>query len=198
MIVLSISLPDVVAEDFAQDVGGMYVRSAVAEDAVEQVILLLPVPRVYGAESTIGAISVQRTIIGHLDGLAASLACPFLTEKDFRDMEFYIDSMDLAIRSQNYNMYLLQQKAFHQIYLDRCSNDSLIEYLTGLKNKFLKRSYTDDPLGSTAAILHKTNLQHREILQLLESGRSSEVSQYLADVHWAAENVHFDLMITDN
>ncbi len=137
-------------------------------------------------------------IIGHLDGLAASLACPFLTEKDFRDMEFYIDSMDLAIRSQNYNMYLLQQKAFHQIYLDRCGNDSLIEYLTGLKNKFLKRSYTDDPLGSTAAILHKTNLQHREILQLLESGRSSKVSQYLADVHWAAENVHFDLMITDN
>ena len=49
-------------------------------------------------------------IIGDLDGLAARLACPNLEEKDFKDMQFYIDSMTLTIESKNYEMYLTQQK----------------------------------------------------------------------------------------
>ena len=65
-------------------------------------------------------------VIGTLDGFAASLACPFLTETHIKDMEFYIDSMDLSIKSNHYEMYYKQQETFHSIYINECQNDVLI------------------------------------------------------------------------
>ena len=56
-------------------------------------------------------------VIGILDGYAAKLACEKLTAQDFADMEFYIDTMDLALNSGNYDMYHKQQIVFHQLYL---------------------------------------------------------------------------------
>lgn len=133
-------------------------------------------------------------IIGDLDGLAARLACPNLSEKDFKDMQFYIDSMALTIQSKNYEMYLVQQKTFHQVYIDKCGNGALIEELAKMKNKFLKKSYLDDPEGVISRTLTATNDEHREILKLFEEYKAEEVAKFLAEVHWASENAHFDLM----
>lgn len=133
-------------------------------------------------------------IIGVLDGLSAKLSCPNLTERELKDMQFYIDSMNIAIDSKNYEMYLKQQKAFHQVYIDKCGNDALIEHIEKLKNKFLKRSYIDDPEGITNNILKETNEEHKKILKLFEEEKALEVSEYLSNVHWAPENAHFDLM----
>ena len=58
-------------------------------------------------------------IIGVLDGLAAKKSLPHLTEKDFRDMDFYIETMNLAIKTSNYEMYYEQQNLFHQIYISK-------------------------------------------------------------------------------
>lgn len=134
------------------------------------------------------------TIIGNLDGLSARLACPNLTEKDFKDMHFYIDSMYLAIDSRNYEMYMKQQKAFHQIYLDRCGNDSLIEYLDNMKNKFIKKVYQDDPEDETYNVLKATNDEHATICNLFQENKVDEAVSYLENVHWAPKNAHFDLM----
>lgn len=133
-------------------------------------------------------------IIGDLDGLAARLACPNLTEKDFKDMQFYIDSMTLTIEAKNYEMYLTQQKIFHQVYIDKCGNNALIEEIDKLKNKFLKKSYLDDPEGEISRTLTATNAEHQEILELFKEYKAGEVSKYLAEIHWAPENAHFDLM----
>ncbi len=132
-------------------------------------------------------------LLGYLDGLAAKLACPNLTEKMYRDMQFYIKSIDLAIDSKNYEMYMQQQKLFHQIYIDECGNDTLIETIAKLKSKFLKQDYADDPEGTTFHILKETNKEHAEILRLLKEKKAQEVSTYIADVHWAPIKSEFDL-----
>lgn len=136
-------------------------------------------------------------IIGILDGLAAKLACPALAESDYKNMEFYIDSMDLALKAKNYEMYLKQQKIFHQIYIDKCGNTSLIEQIMKLKNKFIKRSYLDDMSGQVNQILLATNDEHRKILELFKNQDVNGVEKYLSSVHWAEENSHFDLMSLD-
>jgi len=41
-------------------------------------------------------------IIGSLDGLAAVLSTPLLTEKHMKEMDFYIESIDLAINTANH------------------------------------------------------------------------------------------------
>ena len=136
-------------------------------------------------------------VLGYMDGLAAKLACPCLTEKMYRDMQFYIDSMDLAIESRNYEMYLQQQRLFHQIYIDQCGNDTLIDVIAQMKNKFLKKSYTDDEAGVTYRALKSTNEEHMEILKLFRSHDESGVFDYLASVHWAPRKSDLDLITVD-
>lgn len=131
-------------------------------------------------------------IIGNLDGLAAQLAYPNLTEKDFSDMAFHIESMDAAINSRNYEMYLHQQKDFHQVYTDKCGNEALIEYLEKMKSKFLKGNYADEPEDEVIEVLKATNAEHRKILDLLKSGKPKETAEFLSDIHWAKSNAHFD------
>ncbi len=133
-------------------------------------------------------------IVGNLEGLAATLAYPNLTEREFRDMQFYIHSMNLAIDTRNYEMYLKQQKAFHQIFIDKCGNSMLIDYLEKMMNLFLQQTYAEDQDANIQQVLRETNQEHQQILELLMAGKTDEVREYLAKVHWAPENAHFDLM----
>lgn len=134
------------------------------------------------------------TIIGTLDGLCAKLACPLLTERDLRAMQFYIDSMRLAIDSLNYEMYLSQQKVFHQVYIDKCGNDTLIAYIGKVKNKLLHQSYLKSTDAETQTVLLETNDEHQQLLDLLKSGDGEGAARFLAEVHWAPENAHFEKM----
>jgi len=133
-------------------------------------------------------------IIGILDGLSARLACPSLTEKDFQDMQFYIDSMYLAIEAQNFEMYLNQQKRFHQVYIERCGNDTLISYIERAESKFLRQSYLDHQDSETIATLKATNDEHQQILNYLKAGDGAAAEEYLKEVHWSPRNAHFEQM----
>ena len=75
-------------------------------------------------------------IIGALDGLAASLSAPFLTEKHMNEMEFYIQSIDLALNTGNFQMYHKMQEAFHDVYLSVCPNKSLVNLLLKSEKNF--------------------------------------------------------------
>jgi DNA-binding GntR family transcriptional regulator len=133
-------------------------------------------------------------IIGVLDGLAASLATPFLTEKNLSDMEFYIASMNLAIETGNYNMYYKIQEEFHGVYLSVCPNKSLVEVLVKLKKKFLKRIYEPDPQINVKEILLKTNDEHRTILDLLKKKGTAELEKFLKEVHWSAQKAYMSTL----
>lgn len=133
-------------------------------------------------------------VIGILDGLAAYNACDFLTDKDFLDMKFFIDSMELAINSENYPMYYKQQLEFHQTYISKCGNDILISELEKLRNKFLKRSYASDVNGEVKEILMLTNDEHREIHKMLKAHEKENARNFIASVHWSPEKSKFDLI----
>ena len=134
-------------------------------------------------------------LLGALEGLAAKKACANMTEKDYKDMEFLIDTIDLAIKSKNYEMYHNQQYQFHQMYIDRCGNDALIECIGRYKRKLLKQTYIDDPEGKTNKILEDTNKEHREILKLFKEKKPDKLMAYLADIHWRGTQAEFDLII---
>ncbi|WP_312653328.1 GntR family transcriptional regulator [Aminipila sp.] len=123
-------------------------------------------------------------VVGILDGYAAVLACPKLTEKTLKDMEFYIDSMDLAITSCNYEMYYKQQEIFHQLYLMECGNSTLMDSLLKLKNKFLTKNYDLSQMEDVKAVLFETNNEHKEMLRLFCEHKTAELEIYIREVHW--------------
>ncbi|MGG1400853.1 GntR family transcriptional regulator [Bacillus salipaludis] len=126
-------------------------------------------------------------IIGALDGLAASLAAPLLTEKDLKEMEFYIQSIDLAINTENYRMYDKMQQAFHGVYLKICPNKSLVELLLQLEKKFLINLGEIGPKDRLKEILLQINNEHRTMMELFKSKDSAELAGFMKDVHW---NIH--------
>ena len=133
-------------------------------------------------------------IIGALDGLAASLASPFLTEKDIKEMEFYIQSIDLAINTENYRMYDKMQEAFHGVYHNLCPNKSLVGLLLQLEKKFLKNLGENDSSDKVKEMLCQLNNEHRTILEFFKKGNIAELERFLKEVHWnmqRAEKVLF-------
>lgn len=135
------------------------------------------------------------SVIGVLDGYAARLSLDSISSKDIANMKFYIDSMDLAIKAANFEMYHIQQLAFHNIYLKECGNETLIETIENMKSKLLKKSYVDDSEGRTKEILLKTNDEHREILKLFEQKDAEGLFKYLLEVHWTQTYAGLDTII---
>ena len=133
-------------------------------------------------------------VIGILDGYAAKLACEILTAQDYADMEFYIDTMDLALNSGNYDMYHKQQIVFHQLYIAKCGNNALIESISQAKNKLLKKTYQEDVEQKIKEVLKDTNLEHRHILSLFKENDADGLFHYLSETHWAPAYADYDMI----
>lgn len=134
-------------------------------------------------------------VIGLLDGQAARLACPRLTAGDLKDLEFYVEAMDLAIKSGNFLMYDRHQIIFHQLYIDKCGNRTLIDTIGKTKSKLLQRTYIDDPEGKLKAVLLDTNREHREILRRFQEGDGQGLFEYLSEVHWCPVHAPYELTL---
>ena len=123
-------------------------------------------------------------VMGVLDGLAAKKSVGKLTDKDISDMEFYIDTMDLAIKSSNFPMYHQQQEHFHLQYLRKCGSNVLIDCINTYKKKLLRPTYIDDPSGDIIGAFLESNNEHRQILRLMKEEKADELFAYLSTVHW--------------
>lgn len=132
-------------------------------------------------------------IIGVLDGLAAKLACDKLDNKDFSDMEFYIGTMDLAIKSGNFDMYNKQQRIFHSIYIEKSGNEMLIANIEKTQHKILRRNYVDDPENITRNILFKTNSEHKKLLEILKKRDGKEAFWFISEVHYNTANARYEI-----
>ena len=96
-----------------------------------------------GAASRVRGFDRQRAlevfeVIGPLDGQAAFLACPQLTEQDLAQMQFLVGSMDLAISSGLILKYDDLQREFHYSYVQKCGNQRLMDLMTQLERCFIK------------------------------------------------------------
>lgn len=169
------------------------VREALIQLAAEGVLENLPRRGFVVRKLGLNEAHNLYVVIGVLDGLAAELACDKLTDKDLKDMRFYMQCINLAIESANYEMYYKQQLIFHQTYIDKCGNPTLISTLNQLKNKFLHKSYEDDGQGRLKRDLLQTNEEHGQIIELFRQKKAQEVNDYIAKIHWDPGHSDLDL-----
>lgn len=137
-------------------------------------------------------------VIGILDGAAAGMACEYLSESDLKDMDFYTDSMNIAIESCNFEMYQKQQKMFHQVYINKCGNSVLISTIASLKNKLLNTNYSKEIPSKAQEVLRMTNGEHREIVKLFRERDKDRLFHYISVTHWQPDYVEYELLEKDN
>ncbi len=127
-------------------------------------------------------------IIGTLDGLAASLAIDNICDKDIKTMNFLVESMDNAIEKCLFETYLTLQVEFHDIYIYLCDNLELINIITQLKRKLIKKTYTSNSIDNLLEVLNTTNAEHRNIIEFFKKKDKIGVQNYLKQVHWRVNN----------
>lgn len=132
-------------------------------------------------------------IIGPLDGHAAALAAPHLSEEDLLHMRFLLDSMDLAIRSRMLERYDGFQREFHRMYQERCGNKRLAQLLEEQDRAFMKPGYSELEPEAVYGILAKANREHARMLELFEAGEAAKLEAYVRDVHWSTENARYNV-----
>ena len=134
-------------------------------------------------------------VLGSLDGYAAKLSCGRLASQDFLDMAFYIKAMDIAIETGNFEMYYKQQETFHNIYIDKCGNEVLIDTIAKTRNKLLKKGYSDHADEKLKEVFYDTNKEHRQIYTLLQAGKGDELQQYISVIHWKPVYASYDVIV---
>ncbi len=133
-------------------------------------------------------------IIGALDALSATLSYDVLSENDYTKMEYHIQSMNFAIKSDNYEMYLEHQESFHKVYLDKANNTVLADTITRLKNRFFTRGYTKSDDEQNKEYLQTINDEHVIILKLFKDKNISELAEYIQHTHWTPAEANKEIL----
>lgn len=126
------------------------------------------------------------TLIGVLDGLAASLATPQINAEDIEEMKAKIDKIYQAIRDEDYKSYAKLQTEFHDIYINKCDNEELIRFINQIRRNFMKHSFEkDDNEHSVSEILEATNKEHETIVDLFEKKDAQSIESFIRHTHWS-------------
>ena len=132
-------------------------------------------------------------LIGLMEGYAAKIVAQTISDKDLKDMEFYVSSMDLAIESNNYEMYYQLQTKFHDVYLDLCDNKTLLATLSQMKKKFVRKVYRKEGIDDMQQVLRITNDEHRTILELFRDKKYDELEMEVRN-HWNVDLAYLEAL----
>lgn len=123
-------------------------------------------------------------IIGALDALAAVSSIDKLSDEDILHMKEIVEKIDISIKYYNYADYMKLQMEFHDIYISKCGNETLINLLKSLKNTFIRQSYLSQDKEKLFAVLLEGNKDHKNIVACFENKEKEKLEDILKNKHW--------------
>lgn len=135
------------------------------------------------------------SLIGVLEGFAASLSINNITDYEITLMKKLTDDMDFYITNHDFDNYYKAQLKFHELFINPCDNDELINTIQTLKMKFIRRSYVlDEHNKNLVNVLLETNMEHKHICELFINKETSAIEDYIRNIHWSFKYAEFDSM----
>jgi DNA-binding GntR family transcriptional regulator len=107
-----------------------------------------------------------------LEGLAARLAYPNLTQQDIEEIEEVFEYMKDAAKREDFRDYSMYHFAFHEIFINASKNETLILLLHNLRMHTLWHRYTHHHYKEDFENSLKI---HRKILDLFKEKKASPV-----------------------
>ncbi len=165
------------------------VREALIQLASENLLEFFPRKGFIVKELTMKTKLDVFQVVAVLDALAASLSVHLLTEEDLYKMEELVQKIDQAIAQRNYADYQTFQNEFHQVYIKKCNNETLIELLQSLQNSFVRQIYLSKDEDKLFSVLTQMNEQHAKIVKLFRDKDTVKLEQLLKNEHWKITHV---------
>lgn len=141
--------------------------------------------RGFDAEVALGVMQVMAA----LDAQAASLACDRLMQEDYQQMQFMVDSMNLAIEGGLLAQYYELQHNFHGYYIARCGNERLISLVHQQQRYFVRRDFLALDIEKARATLLHANKEHEEIVRLFRAKDSVGLATFICTKHWSNDYI---------
>ena len=142
--------------------------------------LIITIPRkgAYIREITLKDIKENFPVRAWLEGLAARLAVPNMTEKDIDTLKEKLAGMEQAVEDNDFNMYFNYHNAYHDTFIMASRNDTLIELLKYLRQNAIWFRFTYR--------WHQENFEyalpvHRKILKLFIDGDADGTAQIVRE-----------------
>lgn len=123
-------------------------------------------------------------ILAPLDALAAELAANYLTPEDLKAMDDLVELMDFHIDRFQFDEYFILQERFHDIYIEKSHNETLINTIDRLQRRFIRQGQDMGSNEEFQKLLHDTNQQHSHIIDLFRENKIKELEDFLAHTHW--------------
>jgi len=91
--------------------------------------------------------------------------------------------MDVSIKYRNYEDYVAYQTLFHDYYINRAGNVTLIKTLNALRhNNIVPMSYTGNG-DKLFELIERSNSEHKELLSLFRKKDFAGLEKLIGE-HW--------------
>ena len=159
-------------------------RDALLQLETEDFVTILPRRMVVVNALTEQDIRNYYEIIGSLESMALLKAFDRMTPSDIVAMQGLNDGMRAALAAADFDLYYEKNLAFHNTFLNLCSNVSLVKLVNNLK----KRLYDFPRVKGFVKEWEETSVgEHQALIDLLRTGRSQDAANHIRDVHWSFE-----------
>lgn len=124
-------------------------------------------------------------ILAPLDALAAELAIDHLTKDDINCMSELVELMDFHLDRFQFDEYFTLQERFHDIYIEKSHNETLIHTIDRLQRRFIRQGLGMGENEALQKLLKETNKQHSHIIDLFRENDIADLKEFLLHTHWA-------------
>ena len=155
------------------------VREALNQLHAEGFIDRIPHTGIYVKEIDIDYLKQIYPIRGLLEGYAASIAIPLLSDNDLEKLNKIIKRIDTLIENKNFKSVIESNYYFHMTIYRPCGNDQLLKMIDDLIDNTIRVRITYDLIPERAAA---SNQEHKRILDAILKKQTQKAGR-LIDKH---------------
>ena len=159
-------------------------RDALLQLESEGFVTILPRRKILVNGLTIDDIRDYYEVIGALESMALHSAFDRIGEPEVDLMDALNAEMNDAIAKDDFDLYYSKNLLFHDVFLGRSGNETLIRIVTNLK----KRLY-DFPRrqGFVKEWEQGSIIEHARLIDLIRRREKEAAAAHIRDVHWSYE-----------
>ena len=157
-------------------------RDALLQLEIEGFVTIIPRRGIYVNKLSLEEIRDFYEVIGTLEHAAILAGADNLKRKDIDRMTRLNEEMVTALAKNDFDLFHTKNLAFHDTYIERTENKTLITIVKNLK----KRLY-DLPRPEKWIKEWEENStdEHSRLVDLLREGRFEKAADHIRDVHWS-------------
>jgi len=157
-------------------------RDALLQLEMEGFVSILPRRKVIVNVLSLQDIKNMYEIIGALESEALLSALDRLQDSDIRHLDALNREMKEAIDKDDFDLYYEKNLRFHDVFLNRGGNESLVKIVNTLK----KRLYDFPRQQGFVKEWEQASIgEHGRLVELIRRKARAEAVAFIRDVHWS-------------